>query len=174
MIKDEEDIFRYVLVLTSFYEKVTNNHPKKDNLRKALQTWKQQTQALFAPRQNEQDETKTVRTTYKEASERRPSSPTKPSFVRELEAQLSDYSTFLFKDENDFLRVFSFTYLATFLPIADADQTEQFQTSVVKSTNLLDLSTFPQNVATRKINIILNYLAMLKGKSDAADYRAKL
>lgn len=106
-----------MLVLTTFYEKVTAAHPKKDALRKSLQSWKQQTQTLFSPK-TEDDDSRTFRTTYKEASEKRPISPSKPSFVRELEAQLPDYSTFMFKDENDFLRVFAFTYMVGFLPSA--------------------------------------------------------
>lgn len=174
MIKDEEDILRYVLVLTTFYEKVTAAHPKKENLKKALQSWKQQTQALFAPKPNEEDETKTIRTTYNESNEKRPSSPTKPSFVRDIEALLPDYAAFVFKDENDFLRVFAFGYLVVFLPAAEPEQVEQFQTDVSKSTNLLDLSSFAQSVAARKINLILTFLVGLRGKSEPSDYRSKL
>jgi hypothetical protein len=45
---------------------------------------------------------------------------------------------------------------------------------VAKSTHLLDLSSFAQSVAARKINLIMTFLVSLRGKSEPADYRTKL
>jgi hypothetical protein len=41
MNKEDEDIFKYILVMSSFYEKVIANHPKKEQLQKAIRGWKQ-------------------------------------------------------------------------------------------------------------------------------------
>jgi TRAP-type mannitol/chloroaromatic compound transport system permease small subunit len=52
MIKEDEDIYKYIVLMNNFYDKVTNNHVKKDTLKKAIQTWKQQANNVFTNKVN--------------------------------------------------------------------------------------------------------------------------
>jgi hypothetical protein len=174
MIKEEEAINRYILLISNFYEKVTSNHDNKDMLKKAIQAWKQQANTLFSTKKNEDDETKTLRTAYNTNGQKRSSSPSKPAFLKQFERLLVGYSTFMFKDENDFLRVFSYSYLAVFMSSADNQQIEALKEDITKFSELLEGTTLSQNIAVRKKILIIAYLANMKAKSESDHFRSKL